>query len=173
MSKDRTAKIKPFMSLRDEVSKALEQLTSEQLVVKEIPFQEEAEGYRWELYRGDIPFWVDLIRFSGQIDLLVAYSIMFQIPDSWDVEADARLFRFLLELGDFSMSWDTKFFLQGRTVILCASRSGDEINKGTARYLADTFSRFASILSRKIGEEFPELVRFVVDGEAMEETDES
>ncbi|MCK5833832.1 hypothetical protein KAH81_09225 [bacterium] len=175
MSNKKPPKLKPFSVKKDEVSKALTFLTTEQLLVKEISLGDESKGYRWELYRGEIPFWVDLIRFSEQVDLLVAYSIMFQLPDSWDKTEDAKLYKFLLELNDFSMSWDTKFFLKGRTVLLCASRSGEEINSNTARYLADSFSRFAGILSRKIGEEFPNLVKFVVgkpegDGEEDEST---
>lgn len=169
--KEKTIKLKPLTARRDDVSRALSALTTEQLLVKEISFGEESNGYRWELYRGEIPFWVDLIRFSGQIDLLVAYSIMFQIPDTWNESQDAKFYKFLLELSDFSKSWDTKFWMQDRTVMLCASRSGEEITSATARYLADTFSRFAGILSRAIGDEFPELVRFVV-GKGTEEADE-
>ncbi|GEM_PF-2420176 len=170
--KEKPIKLKPLTAKRDEVSRALKDLTTEQLLVKEIRFGEESNGYRWELYRGEIPFWVDLIRFSGQIDLLVAYSIMFQIPENWSDAENARFYKFLLELSDFSKSWDTKFWMQDRTVMLCASRSGEEITSMTARYLADTFSRFAGILSRAIADEFPELVRFVV-GKAEENADEA
>ncbi len=162
--KDKAPKSKPLEAKRDEVSRALKFLTTEQLVVKEISLGEDSAGYRWELYRGELPFWLDLIRFPGAVDLLVAYSIMFRLPDDWDEHRDYELYKFLLELSDFSLSWDTKFFVKNRTVMLCASRSGNEITSDTARYLVDTFTRFASVLSSKIGDEFHDLVRFVVGG---------
>jgi len=169
--KDKTPKLQPLEAKRDEVSRALNFLTTEQLVVKDISLGEGSAGYRWELYRGEVPFWLDLIRFSGAVDLLVAYSIMFRMPDDWDEHRDHDLYKFLLELSDFSLSWDTKFFVKNRTVMLCASRSGNEITNETARYLVDTFTRFASVLSSKIGEEFQDLVRFVVRGNDVEKAE--
>lgn len=153
---------------RDAVSKALKSLTSEDLVVSKISLGEEAEGYRWELYRGVIPFWVDLMRFARTVDLLVVYSIMFGIPDGLDDGRENELYRLLLELNDFSQSWDTKFFIKGRSVVLCASRSGEEISSGTARFLVDSFSRFAKVLSKRIADRFPEIARFVVKGDMSE-----
>ncbi len=161
--KNSPPKLQPLKAKRDEVSKALQFLSTEQLVVKDISVDENTEGYRWDLYRGEIPFWVDLIRFSGAIDLLVVYSIMFQMPDDWDEKSKAELYKYLLELGDFSRSWDTKFFLKENTILLCASRSGEEITSMTARYLVDTFTRFAGVLSANIAEKFPDLVRFIIN----------
>jgi hypothetical protein len=88
---------------------------------------------------------------------------MFQMPDDWDEKSKAELYKYLLELGDFSRSWDTKFFLKENTILLCASRSGEEITSMTARYLVDTFTRFAGVLSANIAEKFPDLVRFIIN----------
>ena len=156
------AKIKPLSAKRDDVSKALKSMSSEELVVKKLSFGEDAEGFRWELYRGSVPFWVDLMRFGGTVDLLVTYSIMFGVPPTWDKRHESDLYKFLLELNDFSQSWDTKFFLKEGSVILCASRSGEEINGNTTLFLVDSFSRFAQVLSDRIADEFPDLAE---DGE--------
>ncbi len=167
------AKIKPLTARRDEVSKAIKSMSSDELIMKKLSYGEQAEGFRWELYRGTVPFWVDLMRFSGTVDLLVAYSVMFGIPDEWDEKREMSLYKYLLELNDFSQSWDTKFFLKEKTVILCASRSGEEINKKTALFLVDSFSRFAQKLSDMIAAEFPDLVRYIIKGDEDEAAKES
>ncbi|RKZ30746.1 hypothetical protein DRQ36_04420 [bacterium] len=159
------AEIKELKSVCDTVSRALKSMSSEELIVSRLDFGENTEGYRWELYRGTVPFWVDLMRFNGQLDLLVAYSIMFRIPESFDEKRERELYRFLLDLNDFSRSWDTKFFIKDRTVVLCAGRSGDEISERSAKYLVDSFSRMAQVLSMKVGEKFPGLLEFIVKEE--------
>jgi len=161
-------KIRELTEVRDLVSKGLSDITSDDLIVTKINFGDNAEGYRWELHRGEVPFWVDLMRFNKQLDMLVAYSIMFMIPQKWDEERKDALFRFLLTLNDFSQSWDTKFFLKGDAVVLCASRAGNEITKDSSRFLVDSFSRFAQILSQKVYEEFEDLTRLSVASENKE-----
>ena len=153
---------KPLSVKKKKVSKALKSLTDESLVVSPLDLEAGAEGYRWELYRGTLPFWVDLVRFSEGVDLLVTYSVMFGMPDGWDESREMELYRALLELNDFSQSWDTKFFLRERTVVLCASRSGEEIEEDSAAYLVRSFSRFAEKLCDLIADRFPDLVQFVV-----------
>ncbi|MGC9315800.1 MAG: hypothetical protein ACP5G4_09310 [bacterium] len=161
-----THKVRSLKDVRDAIAKGLAEITSEDLVVSHLDFGENAEGYRWELHRGEVPFWVDLMRFKGQLDLLVAYSIMFVVPEKWDESKKAELYRFLLSLNDFSQSWDTKFFLKGSAVVLCASRAGDEITKESSRFLVDSFSRFAQILSQKVSETYGELTKLTVKTEA-------
>ncbi len=162
-------KTRELTEVRDLVSKGLSGITSDDLIVTKIDFGDDAEGYRWELHRGKVPFWVDLMRFNKQLDMLVAYSIMFMIPQKWDEERKNTLFRTLLTLNDFSQSWDTKFFLKGDAVVLCASRAGNEITKDSSRFLVDSFSRFAQILSQKVYDEFEDLTRLSVASENKEE----
>lgn len=158
--------------VRDAVSKGLAEITSDDLVVSHINFGEKAEGYRWQLHRGEVPFWVDLMRFEGQLDLLVVYSIMFMVPEKWDEKRKAELFRYLLSLNDFSQSWDTKFFLKGDAVILCSSRAGHEITKETSSFLVNSFSRFAQILSKNVYDEFDELTKLTVRSQEEQESEE-
>jgi len=172
MAKETQSKIKPLDDVRDDVSRGLKDMSSDELVCSKLTFGNDAEGYRWELYKGRIPFWVDLMRFNGQLDLLVAYSIMFIIPPNWGADEKQKLFRYLLTLNDFSQSWDTKFFLKGEAVALCASRAGDEINRETVRFLVSTFSRFAQILSENIEKEFGDILRLLVDQPVSEENED-
>ena len=157
------SKIKSLEDIKGKVSKALKKMSTEDLIVTRLEYGEGAEGFRWELYRGTIPFWVDLVRFHGKVDLLIVYSIMFGIPEHLPKDREAELYSFLLELNDFSQSWDTKLFLKDRTVVLCASRSGDEIHEQSAEYLMRSFTRFAKIISDRISEKFQDIAKFVVE----------
>jgi len=154
--------LRTLSEVRDAVSKGLADIATEDLLVSHLQLGDNAEGYRWELHRGEVPFWVDLMRFDGKLDLLVAYSIMFMVPQKWDETQKGRLFRYLLECNDFSQTWDAKFFLKDDAVILCSSRMGDEIDKHSARILVDTFSRFAQMFSIKVYEEFEDLTKLTV-----------
>ena len=162
------SKVKSITDIRDEVAKGLKKLTTDDLIVRRLEFGEGADGYRWELYRGDTPFWVDLVRFRGESDILVSFSIVFGIPDEWPPEKEARLFHSLLEMNDFAVSLDTKFFLKEKAVLACASRSGSNINTESAFLLVDTFSKLLNELSRKIAEEFPGLAQVMVGGKGIE-----
>ena len=171
MVKETQKKIKSLTSVRDDVSRGLKDMSSDELVCSKLSFGENAEGFRWELYRGKVPFWVDLMRFGGQLDLLVAYSIMFLIPPNWGNDEKLKLYQYLLTLNEFSQSWDTKFFLKGEAVALCASRAGDEVNRETVRFLVDSFSRFAQNLSENIEKEFGDILRLFVDQPENEENE--
>lgn len=154
--------IKPLSFRRDEVSKALRKMSSEDLVVTRLEYGETAEGFRWQLYKGALPFWVDLVRFSGRFDMLVVFSIMFAIPENISAKREAELYKYLLEINDFSQSWESKLFLKEKAIILCASRIGDEIGSESAGTLVDRFTQSADIVSAKISENFPDIVRVIV-----------
>ncbi len=163
MSKRKAPKIKELESVRLEISKGLKDISDENIVVTRLDLGENAYGFRWQLYRGKVPFWIDLMRFNDKLDLLVVYSMMFVIPETWEGARKAELYKFLLTLNDFSMSWDTKFFLKENSVILCASRGGDEITKETSRTLVENFTSFAKALSIQVGEKFPDALQLVVE----------
>jgi len=143
------------------IAKAMKEYSSKEIIETELSLGEGIEGVRWELYRGNTPFWVVLLKLAEKTELVSVYGVMFGLPTKMEKDRKLELFQRLLELNDFSISMESKFFFKESTVFLACSQTNYDIPKESVQILIENFMHFAVSMSSQVLKEFPEIMELL------------